>query len=326
MRSRLRATIAILAFCSALLAPGLRAQGVRLCLAELQPSDHPTTKGDYEFARLVRERSGGRIQITVYADSVMGQEMDVLEQLKFGAIDMARVSAAALSSYVPGLFALQMPYLYRDDDQMWRVLKGEIGKELLASLGPAGFVGLGWFEAGARSFYDTRGTLGLPSAILGLRMRVQEGGVVGAVVNAFGAKPVKLAFGETYEAMQKGLVDGAENNIPTYYTSRHYQVAKYYTLTEHARIPEMIVGSAISFSALSAADRALIAQAALDSIEYQRSQWRIYEALAIAKLRAAGVVIRPISEPESWRSLAEPLYAAQSPAIRALVARIRAVK
>jgi tripartite ATP-independent transporter DctP family solute receptor len=301
-------------------------EAVRLRLAELHPADHPTAKADYEFARLVRERSGGRILIFVYADSSLGQEMEVLEQLRFGGIDIARVSLAALSAYAPALEALQMPFLYRDEEHMWKVLKGELGKELLSSIGAAGFVGLGWYEAGARSFYDSRRPLVDPSDLAGLKIRVQEGGVMGSFVTALGAKSVPLAFGETYAAILRGSVDGAENNYSSYYSSRHYQVAKYFTLTEHVRIPEVVVGSAASFSELSAADRELIALAAMDSIEYQRAAWREYEAMAERRLREAGVEIRALRDPAAWRAYVRPLYDALDPATKALVERIRAVK
>jgi tripartite ATP-independent transporter DctP family solute receptor len=301
-------------------------QTVMLRLAELHPADHPTAKADYEFARLVKERSGGRILISVYTDSVLGQEMEVLEQLRFGAIDIARVSLAAVSTYVPRLDALQMPYLYRDEEHMWKVLKGDIGKELLASVSSAGFVGLGWYEAGARSFYNSRHPVRTPADLAGLRMRVQEGGVMGQLAAAYGASSVSMAFGESYSAILRGDVDGAENNIPTYYSSRHYQIAKFYTLTEHARIPEIVVGSALSLSELSQADRELLARAAMDSVDFQRSEWKAYEAMAMAKLREAGVsIVRP-SDPEAWRALVRPIYASQDPAARALIERIRAVK
>lgn len=300
---------------------------VRLRLAELHPSDHPTAKADYEFARLVRERSRGRILISVYTDSALGQEMDVLEQLRFGAIDIARVSLAALSVYAPKLNALQMPYLYRDEEHMWKVLKGGIGRELLASAAPAGFVGLGWYEAGARSFYyNAKRPLSSPSDFAGLRIRVQEGGVMDDLVEAMGAVPAPMAFGETYAAILRGSVDGAENNFPTYYSSRHYQIAKYYTLTEHARIPEIVVGSALSFSGLSEADRALIAQAAMDSSDYQRREWRAYEAMAERKLREAGVTISRARGGSAWLAIANGIYERLDPAAKSLVARIRAVK
>jgi TRAP-type C4-dicarboxylate transport system substrate-binding protein len=177
-----------------------------------------------------------------------------------------------------------------------------------------------------RSFYNARRPLKTPADLVGLRIRVQEGGIMEALASSYGAAPVTMAFGESYSAILRGSVDGAENNIPTYYSSRHYQVAKYYTLTEHVRIPEMVVGSALGFRELSAADRELIAKAAMDSSDFQRKAWRAYEAMAAEKLREAGVsMIRP-ADPEAWRALAERLYPSQDPEIRALVARIKAAK
>jgi tripartite ATP-independent transporter DctP family solute receptor len=318
--------LAALAFAFSLASPLAGAQAVMLRLAELHPGDHPTAKADYEFARLVRERSGGRILVAVYTDSALGQELEVLEQLRFGGIDIARVSLAAVSSYAPRLNALQMPYLYRDEEHMWKVLKGEIGAELLASVGSAGFVGLGWYEAGSRSFYNSRRDLEKPSDLAGLKIRVQEGGVMGDFVAALGAKAVPMAFGECYAELLRGSVDGAENNFSTYYSSRHYQVAKHYTLTEHVRIPEIVVGSALSFAELSPADRALIAKAAMDSADFQREAWRDYEAMAERKLREAGVSIERPADPEAWREVVLSLYAGRDSATKALVARIKAVK
>ncbi len=299
---------------------------ISLRLAELHPADHPTAQADYEFARLVDERSRGRIRISVYTDSMLGQEISVLEQVQFGAIDIARVSLSAVASYVPRLNALQMPYLYRDADHMWRVLKGELGKELLASVGDAGFVGLGWFEAGARNFYNSRRSITSPSDLRGLRIRVQESTLMSDIVTAFGASPVQQPFGEVYSAMETGAVDGAENNMPTYFSSRHYRVAPYYTLTEHARIPEIVVGSAVSFAVLSRADLELISRAAMDSIDFQRRAWAEYEKLAMDRVRSAGVRIVTKPDLAEWRALARKIYDRQSPEIRLLVERIRSVK
>jgi tripartite ATP-independent transporter DctP family solute receptor len=302
------------------------AQPIQLRLAELHPTDHPTAQADYEFARLVRERSGGRIQISVYPDSALGQEVSVLEQLQFGAIDIARVSSSAVAVYVPRLGALQMPYLYKNAEHMWRVLKGDIGKELLAEVSNAGFVGLGWFEAGARSFYTAKRAIRKPADLKGLRIRVQEGGVMEATVDAFGAMAVPRAFGEVYSAIQTGTIDGAENNASTYYTSKHYRIASFYSLTEHARVPEIIVGSSIGLAALSAADRALLAQAAMDTIDFQRAAWDSYEKLATDRIREAGATVIKIEDLRPWRALVKDVYDRQSAEIRAIVARIRALE
>jgi tripartite ATP-independent transporter DctP family solute receptor len=324
---RARAVAALLAAAAlGLAAPDLSAQVVRLRLAELHPDDHPTTKADYEFARLVSERSQGRIKITVYTNSVLGQEVSVLEQVQFGAIDMARVSLAAVATYVPDLAALQMPYLYRDEAHMWRVLGSEVGRELLRSVSKAGFVGLCFFEAGERSLYNSRRPIRAPADLAGLRIRVQESTLMADTMTALGARPFPMAFGETYSALETGLVDGAENNLPTYFTSLHYKVAGYYTLTRHARIPEIVVGSSTSFAALSEEDRALIAKAADDVVGFQREAWREYESQSARRIALSGVSVITPADLEPWKRLAAAVYARQPAEIRDYVARIKAVK
>lgn len=320
-----------LAFLLGLAGPGAAQAGpgtplIRLRLAELHPDDHPTTKADYEFARLVSERSGGRIRIAVFSGSVLGQEISVLEQLQFGAIDIARVSLTAVATYVPPLVALQMPYLYKDEAHMWRVLKGDVGRELLASVKSAGFVGLCFFEAGARSFYNSRRPVHTPSDLAGLRMRVQESQLMEDIVAAFGARPLSLAFGETYSALETGRVDGAENNLPTYLTSLHYRLAGHYTLTRHSRIPEMLVGSQKSLSSLSATDLALVVRAAEDVVEYQRAAWRQYERDSAETVAKSGISFVEPSDPAAWKALAAKVYQGQPGDIRAIVERIKAVR
>jgi tripartite ATP-independent transporter DctP family solute receptor len=307
-------------------ASSLAGAAIELRLAELHPNDHPTTQADFEFARLVRERSGGRIRISVYPDSALGQEVSVLEQLQFGAIDIARVSVSAVSVYVPRLRALQMPYLYKDAEHMWRVLKGELGRELLAGVAEADFVGLGWFESGSRSFYTAHRQVLRPADLRGMRIRVQEGAVMAEVVAAFGATAVVKAFGEIYSALQSGEVDGAENNASSYYTSKHYKIAPYYTLTEHSRIPEIIVGSAVAFESLSKEDRDLIAKAAIDTIDFQRAAWDRYEQLAAERVRAAGATVVKVADLRPWRALVKGVYDSQSAEVRSIVARVKALE
>jgi tripartite ATP-independent transporter DctP family solute receptor len=303
-----------------------QAQVIRLRLAELHPDDHPTTKADYEFARLVSERSGGRIKIAVFSGSALGQEISVLEQLQFGAIDIARVSLTAVASYVPSLAALEMPYLYKDEAQMWRVLRSGVGRELLASVKGAGFVGLCFFEAGARSFYNSKRPVRRPSDLVGLKVRVQESKLMADTVAAFGATPIPLAFGEAYSALETGLVDGAENNLPTYLTSLHYKVAGFYTLTRHSRIPEMLVGSQESLATLSPADLAIVEKAAEDVVEFQREAWRAYERDSAATVARSGISFVEPADPGAWKALAASVYERQPREIRAIVERIKDVK
>jgi TRAP-type C4-dicarboxylate transport system substrate-binding protein len=293
--------LSIAFFCLAI--GSLPAEAIRLRLAEIHPQDHPTAKGDREFARLVKERSGGRIDITVYTDAELGQERAVLEQVQFGGIDIARVSLSAMSAFDPELDALQMPYLYRDDAHLWKVLKGDIGRELLAGLETAGFVGLGWFEAGSRSFYNSKRPVKSPEDL-----------------------KVPMAYGDVYSALLTGTIDGAENNWPSYYSWSHHRVAPYMTIDEHTSVPEAIVGSKISMDLLSAQDRALLADCAAQALVYQRAQWAAYERLAVDGAEASGVVVTRIEDKSAWRARMEPLYAKQSQAVREIIRRVKAVK
>jgi tripartite ATP-independent transporter DctP family solute receptor len=299
---------------------------VVLRLAETHAQDYPTTKGDYEFARLVKERSNGRIVIEVYPGSQLGQEKAVIEQVQFGAIDITRVSISPVAAFVPKLNAFQMPYLYRDADHMWKVLNGDIGKNLLASLEPFGFIGLGWFESGSRNFYNSKRAVKSPADLRGLKIRVQESELMMGLVSAFGAIPTPMAFGEVYSALQTGVIDGAENNWPSYFSTSHYEVAKHFTLDEHTRVPEIIVGSKISLGRLSKADQELIRQAARDAVEFQKAEWAKYEQLSIDKVVAAGSVVTKIDDKAPWVALMAPLYAKQTKEVQDLVKQIQAVK
>ncbi|GAB6275696.1 MAG: TRAP transporter substrate-binding protein [Rectinema sp.] len=312
-----------------ILAPAMlfaQAKPIVLRLAETHPQDYPTTRGDYEFARLVKERSNGRIIIEVYPGSQLGEEKAVIEQVQFGAIDITRVSISPVASFVPKLNAFQMPYLYRDADHMWKVLKGDIGKELLASLEPFGFIGLGWFDGGARSFYNSKKPIYKPSDLKGMKIRVQESELMMGLVQSFGAVPTPMPYGEVYSGLQTGVIDGAENNPPSYYSASHYEVAKYYTLDEHTMVPEIIIGSKISLGRLSRADQDLVKQAAFDAIDFQRAEWAAYVQLSMDKVKAAGCTIIPIPDKTEWMKAVDPMYKKQPKEIQDLVARIRAVK
>lgn len=303
-----------------------QAKPIVLRLAETHPKGYPTEMGDEEFARLVKERSNGRIVIEVYPGSQLGEEKAVIEQVQFGAIDLTRVSISPLASFVPRLNAFQMPYLYRDPEHMWKVLKGDIGKELLASLEPFGFIGLGWFDGGSRSFYNSKKAVRTPADLKGMKIRVQESELMLDLVRSFGAIPTPMPYGEVYSGLQTGVIDGAENNPPSYYSASHFEVAKFYTLDEHTMVPEIVIGSKISLSRLSEADQNLIRQAAFDAIDYQRTQWNAYVKLSMDKVTSAGCIIIPISDKTEWMKAVDPMYKKQSKEIQDLVARIRAVK
>jgi len=294
-----------------------------LRMAELHPSDHPTTRGDQEFARLVAELTGGRIQVEVYDGGVLGDELSVMQQLSFGGIDLARVSIASVQPAVPQLAALFMPYLYQDAGHMWRVLTGPVGRELLNALDAGSLFGIGWFGAGARSFYTAPRPVRRAGDLQGLRIRVQESAPMISLVQAFGARPQPMAFPEVYSGLRTGSLDGAENNLATYFASGHYQAAPWFTIDEHARLPELIVGSPVAFASLGPEDRALVRQAAAKAALFQRRAWATYEVEIQNKLRAAGVTfLEPIDLP-AWQNQARRIWAHQTPTVRNLLDRIR---
>jgi tripartite ATP-independent transporter DctP family solute receptor len=304
----------------------LEADQIVMRLAETHPVDYPTTKGDQRFADLVNERTNGRIKIEVYPGSKLGQERAVIEQVQFGAIDFTRVSLSPMGSFVPLMNALQLPYLYRSEEHMWKVLLGPIGTELFAALEPSGFVGIGWFEPGARNFYNSKRPIEKPEDLAGLKIRVQENELMIGLVNSFGGVAAPMPYGAVYSALQTGAIDGAENNWPSYESTSQYEVAKYYTVDEHTRVPEIIIASKISMDRLSAEDQRTIKQAALDAIPYQRKLWAEREKASEAKVRAAGSIITKIDDKAPWQAKMRTLYKKQPEDIQALIKRISEVK
>lgn len=303
------------------------AKTVSLKLAETHPQDYPTTKGDYEFARLVKERSKGRIVIEVYHSKQLGEEKAVIEQVQLGAIDFTRVSISPVSAFVKELDALQLPYLYRDAKHMWKVLDGPIGAAILKKLEPANFVGLGWFESGSRNFY-TKKQVKAVADLKGMKIRVQQAPLMVALVEGLGAVATPLAFGEVYSAIQTGVVDGAENNWPSYLSTSHYEVAKFLITDEHTRVPEIMIASKKVFDKLSKEDQALIRKAMKDAEPIQIKLWNDYEKLAEKTVREKGSVITEVSpqEKQKFMDAMKPLYEKQPKEIIDLVAKVRAVK
>ena len=300
---------------------------IALKLAETHPQDYPTTKGDYEFARLVKERTNGRIIVEVFHSKQLGEEKAVIEQVQLGAIDITRVSISPVSAFVRDLDAFQLPYLYRNVDHQWKVLNGAIGEEIFKKLEPFNFVGLGWFEAGSRNFY-TKKLVKTTADLKGMKIRVQQSPLMVGMVEGLGAVATPLAFGEVYSALQTGVVDGAENNWPSYLSTSHYEVAKYLITDEHTRVPEIIIGSKKVFDKLSKEDQAIIKKAAKDAVPYQINLWNDYEKMAEKTVREKGSTITEVSpaEKQKFMDAMKPLYDKQPAEILSVVKKIREVK
>ncbi len=304
------------------------AQQMVLRYAENQPQNYPTTQAAYEFAKIVEEKTGGRIKVEVYYGAQLGDEKSVIEQMQFGAIDFTRVSLSPLAEFNKALNVLQLPYLYRDSDHMWKVLEGPIGDDFLASMTSNNLIGLSWFDAGARNFYNSVRPVTALADMKGLKIRVQESQQMMDMVAALGASPTPMSYGEVYSGLQTGVIDGAENNWPSYESTSHYEVAKYFVLDEHTRVPEMQMVSAITWNKLSAEDQVIIRDAAEQSAKIERELWAAEEKTAEDKVKAGGSVVTDLAagEKQKFQDAMAPLYTKYGAGYEDVIAKIQATK
>lgn len=280
--------------------------------AENQPEDYPTTQAALAFADLVAQRTDGRVKVLVYSGGELGAEQSVIQQMQFGGIDFSRVSLSQLAEYEPALSVLQLPYLYTDADQMWRVLDGTIGDEFLSTLESLELTGLSWFDAGVRSIYTRQKVTGLAD-LQGLTIRVQESDMMSEMITDLGAKPVKVVYSKVYAALHNGEIDGAENNWPSYEAMGHYEVAPYFLKDEHTRVPEVQLASPAVMEKLAALDERypeIIRLCARESAKVERRLWAQQEAESESDLRAAGIEVTELDEEEKarFRAAVQPMY------------------
>ena len=299
----------VLVFCF-----GVAAQAeMVLKLSEIHGKGYPTELADEEFARLVNLYTKGEIKVDVFpGGQISGDERVVIEQVKIGAIAIARVSSGALGSFNPQLNVFALPYLFDSNDHMWAFLNGAAGQKMLADLAPSGFVGLCWYDGGARSFYANY-PLNSIADLKGKKFRVQANQLMIKMVEAMGASAVAIAAGQVFSAIQTGVIDGAENNAPSLISFNHYQVAKYYMLDEHLRLPEVLFMSKIVWDKLSKDQQAAIRKAAAESVDFQRKKWDAYEIEALNKIKAEGQIVVEIKDKTPFKNAVKQLVAEESP-------------
>ncbi|WP_234568016.1 TRAP transporter substrate-binding protein [Rhodohalobacter sp. 614A] len=289
---------------------------------------HPVHKAMVFMAEQVDEKSDGSLQIKVYPSQQLGTERELIELLQIGSLGITKVSAAVLENFTPKARVFSLPYLFRDDAHMYNVLDGEIGRELLLEPQHAWLRGLTYYDAGKRSFYTKDRPIETPEDLEGLKIRVLESQMAISMVNELGGSPTPISWGELYSALQQGIVDAAENNPPSFHTSRHYEVCKYYSLDEHTAIPDVLLIGTNVWNDLTENQKKWLQEAADTSAIYQRKLWHEAEETALREVEAAGVEInRPDKEP--FRELTEPIYnriQQESPEIYEVVERIREVE
>lgn len=276
-------------------------------LAHALNESHPVHQGIMEMARLVEEVSGGKMRMDVYANGQLGQERELLELLQIGSLDVTKVSAGALENFVPEFKILTMPYLFSDSTHIWNVLQGEIGRELLEKGENYWMRGLCFYDAGSRSFYSKSKAILRPDDLQGLKIRVMNSQSAFDVIYTLGGSPTPISFGELYTALQQGVVDAAENNSPSFFTSRHYEVCKFYSIDQHTTIPDVLLVGTAFWNSLSDQEKAWVQEAADRSVEFQKMVWYKSSEECLKKVQAAGVnVSYPDKTP--FQQKVAPLY------------------
>ncbi|ARP93680.1 TRAP transporter substrate-binding protein [Bordetella genomosp. 13] len=303
------------------------AQAAELRSADIHPDDYPTVMAVRQMAETVKERSGGKLTIRVYSGSALGNENDSIEQVKLGALAMARVSSAAMHNICEVTRVPSLPFLFRSKEHLHAVLDGDVGTEMLSACEKAGFVGLAWYDSGSRSMYTRNKPVKSVADTKGMKIRVQQSDLSVAMVEAIGGNATPMPMGEVYTALKTGLVDAAENNFPSYESGHHYEVAKYYSLTEHTMTPEILLFSKRQWDRLSAADQKLLRDAARESVPYMRKLWAEREAKSRAVVEKAGSQVVEVDK-ASFQAAVQPVYKrfVTTPQMQDLVKRIQATQ
>lgn len=276
--------------------------------SDTHPDGYPTVEAVKEMARLLRKRTDGRLDIRIFAGGQLGSERDTLEIVTFGGLDMTRVNLAPLNSIEPLTVVPALPFLFRSTDHMRRALDSSIGDEILASLSAHDLIGLCFYDSGERSFYTSKRPILTPDDMRGMKIRVPNSDLYVAMIKAVGADATPMDIGEVYQGLVQGVIDGAENNWPSYETGRHFEAARYYSLTRHIIAPEVLAMSKRRWDKLSADDRTAISAAAKESVGYMRTLWDKRVEDARARLLKAGVEANEIQSAELFVARMRPVW------------------
>jgi tripartite ATP-independent transporter DctP family solute receptor len=281
-----------------LAACGQKEQGTVLKLAHGLDPSHPVHAAMVYMAEQCAEISGGELSIEIYPSGQLGSEQQCVELLQIGSLAITKVSAAVMESFTEEFKVLGLPYVFRSREHSFKVLDGEIGDELLLSTEPFWIRGLCFYDAGSRSFYTIDQPVEHPDDLKGLKIRVMKSITAMEMVKAQGGSPTPISWGELYTALQSGVVDGAENNPPSFYTSHHYEVCKFYSLNEHTMVPDVVIVSQKVWEKLTEQEKEWLQEAADRSVVVQRKLWAESEKESLVKVQEAGVTITyPEKEP-----------------------------
>jgi tripartite ATP-independent transporter DctP family solute receptor len=295
--------------------------------SDVHPDDYPTVQAVRHMGEELSKATGGKHSIKVFSKSALGSEKDTIEQTKLGAIAMTRVNVAPMNNICPATMVPTMPFLFRSTEHMRKVLDGAIGEEILKDCEAQGFVGLAFYDSGARSIYTVKKPIKTLADAKGLKVRVQQSDLWVSLLEAMGANATPMPYGEVYTALKTSLVDAAENNYPSYESSRHFEVAKYYNKTEHSMAPEILLFSKKVWDTLPAEEQKQIRAAAKESVTYMRKLWDEREVKSLAIVKAGGAEIVDVDK-ASFQNAMKPVYDKflKDPKLQDMVKRINAVK
>jgi tripartite ATP-independent transporter DctP family solute receptor len=289
--------------------------------------DYPVSLGMEAFAKEVAEKTNGRIEPKPYHGGVLGSQPDAIEQVRAGAIQWAVFNLGPMGPFVPETNVVNLPFIFKSVDHMHRVMDGPIGDEISAAMAKEGLVALGWYDSGSRSFYNSKGPINTPADVKGLKVRVMNNELFVGMIEALGGNATPMAFSEVFQSLKTGVVDGAENNWPSYESTNHFQVAGYYSASDHLILPECLCINTGVWEGLSDADKKIVKDAGRASAELQRKLWAEREKASRAKVEAAGVKFNDIADKSAFQKAMAPVYdkaVEKNPALKSLIEKIRA--
>ena len=286
---------------------------------------HPVHKAMEFMSQRLLEKSNGTMVIDIYPNNQLGSERECLELLQIGSLGMTKVSTGVLENFVPEYQVFGLPFLFRDREHRFEVMDGEIGGSFLDKSIDKRLQGLTFYDAGSRSFYSKK-LVETPEDLKGLKLRVMESNTAMNMVKSLGGSPTPIAWGELYTALQQGIVDGAENNLPSFYLSRHYEVCKYFVIDEHTALPDVLVISTLIWNQFSPEEKRWVKEAAEESAAYQKVIWREAELEALEEMKKEGVIVT-IPDKELFRARVQPMYDefSKDPNMKKIIEAIQAI-
>ncbi len=296
--------------------------------SDVQPAGYPTVTAVDSLGKKLETATSGRLSVQMFPSAQLGGEKETIEQTQIGAIQLLRVSAGALGPIVDDINVVNMPFLFKNMAHAEKMMDGEIGQNLLDKItanANAGLVALCWMNAGARSIYNTKKPVKAIDDLKGMKIRVIGNPIFIDMMNALGGNGIAMGYDQVFSALQTGVIDGAENNPPSYVFSNHYTAAKYYSLTEHLIIPEVLLFSKKAWSALSADDQGLIKKFAREAQMEERELWNKYEQQAMEKAKAAGCEITAIADKTPFQNAVKPVWDKYGPKYQEMIKRIQGI-